>query len=383
MRWLFAAIALALASVPASADWYVSASRPGWDVFYDANGAATQWFHRTSHTYAVWNGAAWEYRTPPDAWTRKPQVDRDAVLRRGNFVERIGPGVQEVNDWTATPANDAGKWHVYIVYRPGEAMSAKLRADWRASPNLLAFAKPGDPAGSWAHYTEYANTDTSQFPWRFDEVDVSGVPVVIVQPPIDGSRGDPHDVAFQASYRGDPKKLANAMSDGIRRYLASGPKRQPELAPYPADISGPGPMPFKPKPKPEPPVDPAIPPAPPGPTIPPDVGPVPVPVDWDTLKAYLPWALVAGAVLLLVMQKKPAPAVEVPTPAAVINATAEPPKKRWGSAAKKTQIPGHPFLAMVEKWEAERKAAEEAVMKKKQEAVEAAKKLAEMLKEVN
>jgi hypothetical protein len=190
---------------------------------------------------------------------RNPEVERDAVVRLGNMVQRLGVdgiAADEVDAFVeavAPPADDSGKWFIYIVTMQGCQPCAKLKRDWASSQDLQAFAKPSDASNSWAHFTTYDKDDETQA-WRFKNIKISSYPTIIIQPPRSGTFGDPKTVVFQkAGYDGDPKKLAQAMSSAIRRYSASLPKKgTAQRTP-----------PFKPSPK-------------PSPVLPPDVGPPPV-----------------------------------------------------------------------------------------------------------
>lgn len=206
----------------------------------------------------------------------EPQVERDEVIRRGDFVQMVGMGPRAYIDElfaqaVAPPADDSAKWFVYIITMQGCQPCERLKADWNKSADLLAFAKPDDPANSWAHFTIYDKDDTSQA-FRFSKIQLTSFPTVIVQPPRNKAFGDPKTVVFQhTGYDGDARKLASAMSTAIKRYVATLPKRDGVAQGVRPPWSPP------PKPSPNPPV--VIPDQPlvvPGPNIPPDPTPTPM-----------------------------------------------------------------------------------------------------------
>ncbi len=152
------------------------------------------------------------------------QVDKDAVLRCGDMVQHVdgtfreGLGdvfIEAINP----PESDANKWFVYIVTMKGCQPCAALKAAFASNEQLRAFAKPDDMKGSWAHWSVYDKDDKSQ-QWRWAKIKLTGFPTLLVQPPRSGKWGPPETVVVQQTgYDGNPKKLAAAISEGIRRYV--------------------------------------------------------------------------------------------------------------------------------------------------------------------
>ncbi|MEK7767769.1 MAG: hypothetical protein AAB368_16185, partial [bacterium] len=166
----------------------------------------------------------------------------------------------------APPKDDSEKWFVSLVTMQGGAPCERLTADWARSADLRAFAKPDDPAASWAHFQVYDRDDASQ-DFRFTKIKLTSFPTILIQPPRTGLYGSPATVVYQTSgYDGNAQKLAAGMSTAIRRYIATLPKRegvaQRDTKP-----------PWKPTPKPAPPAP--GPPDIPGPNV--DVPPMVVP----------------------------------------------------------------------------------------------------------
>jgi len=99
-------------------------------------------------------------------FAQEPQVDTDEIYRRGNMVVRTGEHESAddavVTEALSPPADDSGKWFVVIFSQRGCAPCEQLKRDWNSSPELQAWARPGDPKQSWAHYTEFRTDDGSQ-----------------------------------------------------------------------------------------------------------------------------------------------------------------------------------------------------------------------------
>lgn len=154
---------------------------------------------------------------------QQPQVDEAEVLRMGDVVQHIdglkraGPEDDFV-EVMGPPENDSDKWFISVITSRNCAACERLKADWARSPWLLALAVPDDPKESWAHFNIYQREDGSQA-WRFENVQVTEFPTIIVQPPRNRRYGDPSTVVFQGTYGGDPRRLAQDISRAIRLYL--------------------------------------------------------------------------------------------------------------------------------------------------------------------
>jgi len=152
------------------------------------------------------------------------QVDEGEVRRLGNVVQHVGAGPRsdgsdEFMEAVAPPASDADKWFVSIVTSKSCPACNRLKADWQASPDLKAWAVPGDAKTSWAHYNEYNGGDRSQA-FRFTGIKIEGYPTILVQPPRTGKFGDPKTVVCQITGYGNAAGLANRMSANVRAYTA-------------------------------------------------------------------------------------------------------------------------------------------------------------------
>jgi hypothetical protein len=155
----------------------------------------------------------------------QPQVDEAEVLRLGDTVQTVGSenhvaSVDERVAALAPPASDADKWFISIVTTKGCTACEQLQRDWAKDPWLLALAVPDQPQQSWSHFNVYQHEDQSQS-FRFEGISISAYPTVIVQPPRSGKFGDPNSVVFQGIYGGQPRELAEAISQSISRYVGT------------------------------------------------------------------------------------------------------------------------------------------------------------------
>lgn len=149
------------------------------------------------------------------------EIDRAEVIRRGNTVEHIEPGLgtyEGSGDWAALPEDDSGKWFVTVIKMQGCGACVQLMRDWQRSPDLLAFANPLDPKQSWAHFNSYDRADKSQM-WRYEKLHISQFPTILIQPPRNGQYGPARTIVFQNTYHGSPKELASQMRAAIQRYV--------------------------------------------------------------------------------------------------------------------------------------------------------------------
>ena len=118
----------------------------------------------------------------------------------------------------AVPPDDLHKWFVSVV-GDGGPESRILREQWKTEPHLLALADPGESKNSWAHINFYDSRDGSQ-QFRFENVQFTHFPTVIVQPPRSKEYGDPSTVVYQSSYSGDPHHLSTNISQAIQFYVS-------------------------------------------------------------------------------------------------------------------------------------------------------------------
>ena len=146
------------------------------------------------------------------------------VIRRGDLVTLAGDGLHGATTdpfvrVMAVPEDDSHKWFISIVTSPGCQACESLKAAWKTSPHLLAFARPDDAKESWAHWGVYRSDDATQS-WRWKNLRISAYPTILIQPPRNRQYGDPATVVMQRTgYDGDPRKLARDMSAAIRRYV--------------------------------------------------------------------------------------------------------------------------------------------------------------------
>lgn len=154
-----------------------------------------------------------------------PTQAREEILRRGNMVEHIVPGmirddgISTYGQIAGPPEDDSHKWFITVVSTPGCGYCTRLKNDWSSSPDLLAFGRPGDDKNSWSHLGFYSYADATQ-KWRWTNVKFSGFPTIIIQPPLNGRYGNPKTVVAQITgYNGNPKALADDMRSRFIFYL--------------------------------------------------------------------------------------------------------------------------------------------------------------------
>lgn len=146
------------------------------------------------------------------------------IQRRGALVERIGPPTTadpsgSLASVLALPPDDSHKWFLTLVVARDCPACERLRADFERSPDLGAWADPGDPARSWAHYQVFQADDASQA-WRWHQVPLRQFPAVLLQPPLDGTWGDPHTVVYLHQGYLPPRELSDGLRRAIHRYVA-------------------------------------------------------------------------------------------------------------------------------------------------------------------
>lgn len=146
------------------------------------------------------------------------------IIRRGDLVTHTGEGLHgstadKFAEIMAVPEDDSHKWFISIITSPNCGACDKLKADWKTSAYLLAFANPDDAKQSWAHYRVYRSDDATQG-WRWKAIRIASYPTILIQPPRNRRFGDPGTVVMQVTgYDGDAKQLATAMSAAIRKYV--------------------------------------------------------------------------------------------------------------------------------------------------------------------
>mgnify|MGYP000365604941 CR=1 FL=1 len=159
-----------------------------------------------------------------DAAANVPEAALREILRRGAWVERVGPPADDdlaarVADALAPPPDDSHKWFITLVVARDCLACEQMRADFEQAPSLTAWVDPHHPQRSWAHWQVIQADDASQA-WRWQEVTLSQFPAVIVQPPINRAWGDPHSVVYLRQGYLPPDELADGMRRAIQRYVA-------------------------------------------------------------------------------------------------------------------------------------------------------------------
>ena len=152
------------------------------------------------------------------------EVDHDAVVRLGDTVQHVGtvPRGSEVDSFVeamAPPVSDADKWFISVITMQNCPACELLKKEWQSNTALLALANPLDPKQSWSHFNVYDREDQSQA-FRFQKIQVTRFPTILVQPPRTGKYGEPETLVFQKVYGGDPNVLAKEIVDAIRNYVA-------------------------------------------------------------------------------------------------------------------------------------------------------------------
>mgnify|MGYP001608249999 CR=1 FL=1 len=166
-----------------------------------------------------------------------PQAASDEVLRRGSSVEMVGIITEDdILVALGPPADDSHKWFLTVITRPGCSACALLKAEWSIKPELLAFARPGDPENSWSHYNVYRSDDPTQS-FRWQGIQITEYPTVLVQPPRNGQYGDPATVVMQRSgYAGGAPSLAGAIRSAVLAYATRQPRAARSVQVVSADV---------------------------------------------------------------------------------------------------------------------------------------------------
>lgn len=170
--------------------------------------------------------------TPCAVWCFGKEPEKDVpwraqaeIARRGAMVERVD-GLQDANHPVSAiaaamqpPADDSYKWHFTLVTTRNCQWCEQLRRDFDSDPRLKAWVDTKDYAKSWAHWQIVQIEDQSQA-WRWKEFRPTAFPALIVQPPVNGSWGDPHTIVFAQQGYLKPADLDAAIRKAIQAYAA-------------------------------------------------------------------------------------------------------------------------------------------------------------------
>lgn len=145
----------------------------------------------------------------------------DEIARRGDYVEHVDGFQGEENpiaDALQPPEDDSYKWNITLVTTRGCRYCETLKRDIAESPTLAPWVNVQDYKKSWAHYQVVDISDPTQA-WRWKHFKPTTFPTLILQPPFNGSWGEPHTIVFlQSGYGGKPEKLDADLRKAIERY---------------------------------------------------------------------------------------------------------------------------------------------------------------------
>jgi hypothetical protein len=147
------------------------------------------------------------------------------IARRGAMVQHV-EGVQDTSDPVAAiaaamqpPANDSHKWLFTLVTTRNCHWCDQLRRDFESDSKLKVWVDTKDHAKSWAHWQVVQIEDQSQA-WRWKDFRPKAFPTLIVQPPVNGSWGDPHTIVFARQGYLKPTEFDAAIRKAIQLYAA-------------------------------------------------------------------------------------------------------------------------------------------------------------------
>jgi hypothetical protein len=165
-------------------------------------------------------------------WCHGAEPDKDVpwraqaeIARRGAMVERID-GYQDAEDPVAAisaalqpPADDSHKWLFTLVTTRNCQICTQLRTDFENDAKLKAWVDTKDYTKSWAHWQVVQIEDQSQA-WRWKDFKPTSFPTLIVQPPVNGSWGDPHTIVYVRQGYLKPAELDAAIRSAVQLYAA-------------------------------------------------------------------------------------------------------------------------------------------------------------------
>lgn len=160
-----------------------------------------------------------------DADRNVPRTAEAEIARRGPLVERVS-GIQSADDPRGAvalamqpPPDDSRKWLLTLVTTRGCSWCEQMRRDFETDAKLKSWIDTKDYSKSWAHWQVVQIEDQSQA-WRWNNFKPTSFPTLIVQPPVNGSWGDPHTIVFARQGYQKPSELDAAIRQAIQLYAA-------------------------------------------------------------------------------------------------------------------------------------------------------------------
>lgn len=141
----------------------------------------------------------------PKELSGSPEVDQHEIGRRGDRVVVTGEGPRAADELLFSmamappaagadrPADDSDQWYITVFGKSNDPATRGVIQAFERDANLAWFvaAPPGQGKRPWAHFNVYFADDPMQ-KFRFDEFQIGAdapLPMVVVQPPRDGSWG--------------------------------------------------------------------------------------------------------------------------------------------------------------------------------------------------
>lgn len=152
-----------------------------------------------------------------------PRIAEAEIARRGSLVERVNGIQSESNGSSAIalamqpPPDDSFKWLFTLVTTKNCKWCEQLRRDFETDSKLKSWVDTKDYTRSWAHWQVVQIEDQSQT-WRWKDFKPTSFPTLIVQPPVNGSWGDPHTIVFVRQGYLKPAELDAAIREAIQHY---------------------------------------------------------------------------------------------------------------------------------------------------------------------
>ena len=140
------------------------------------------------------------------------------------YADRDAQENDAIGDEYAPSADDSDKWYITLLTRNRCAHCERMRRDFAEDPNLKAFVDTADHKNSWANWNVCSMDDPTQasrFKPPQSNLKIKGFPTLLVQPPSNGKYGPSQTIVFQKTgYDGNPRKLAQQLSEAINHHAA-------------------------------------------------------------------------------------------------------------------------------------------------------------------